>query len=410
MADRISRTEFIAVLAMLFATIAFSMDAMLPALGVIAQELSPADPNRAQLVVTIFALGMGLGTFLSGPLSDSLGRKPVIAAGCTAYIVASAVAAAAATLELVLVARFVAGIGAAAPRVIALAVVRDSYEGREMARIMSFVLLIFMLFPAMAPLLGAGIIAVAGWRGIFWAFCLFGLVSMLWMATRLPETLPPPRRVPLRPARLRAGIAEVVGSAQVILPTAALVLLYASLFSMISVIQPIYEVTFGRADSFPVWFFVCAVIATSSTLLNARIVGALGMRRVAGMTFLVQACVTALALGYFLQADFAAPLAFAMFFLWQTTVFYGMGLTAGNLNAMALVPVGHIAGTASSVVGALSTVGAVAIAVPVGQAFDGTPVPAAIAILCFQVTAWAILRRLPEPEPAPTPQTQPEVA
>ncbi|NVK58951.1 MAG: MFS transporter, partial [Rhodobacteraceae bacterium] len=161
------RPEFIAMLAMLFATIAFSIDAMLPALPEIGAELTPDDVNRAQLVVTSFVLGMGIGTFFTGPLSDTFGRKPVVLAGATLYVVMSLVAAQEDSLELLLVARLFQGLGAAGPRVVALAIVRDLHSGREMARIMSFVMMIFTIFPALAPSMGAVIIDLSSWRGIF---------------------------------------------------------------------------------------------------------------------------------------------------------------------------------------------------------------------------------------------------
>ena len=173
---RLPLPEFIALIAMLFATIAFSIDAMLPALPEIAQELTPADPNKAQLIVTSFVLGMGLGTLFAGPLSDSFGRRNVILAGAVLYCAASAVAMIAPSLETVLAARVVQGLGAAGPRVVSLALVRDLYKGREMARIMSFAMMIFMVAPAAAPLLGQQIISLAGWHAIFIAFILFAVL------------------------------------------------------------------------------------------------------------------------------------------------------------------------------------------------------------------------------------------
>ena len=187
---RLAQGEFIALIAMLFATIAFSIDAMLPALPRIAQELTPGNPNAAQLIITSFVLGIGLGTLVAGPLSDSFGRKPVIVAGAALYCLAAAVAYMAPTLETVLAARLVQGLGAAGPRVVSLALVRDLYKGREMARVVSFAMMIFALAPAFAPLLGSAIIAGFGWRGIFLAFITFSAASMLWLASRQPETLP----------------------------------------------------------------------------------------------------------------------------------------------------------------------------------------------------------------------------
>ena len=176
--------EFIVLIAMLFALTAFSIDSMLPALPQIAGELSSDEPNRAQLIIAGFVLGMGFGTFVTGPISDAIGRRGVILGGAAIYAVGAVLAWAAPSLELIIVARFLQGLGAAGPRIAAMALVRDLYSGREMARIISVMMMVFVLVPAVAPLLGSVIIQQAGWRSIFLAFILFaGLVSG-WFAMR----------------------------------------------------------------------------------------------------------------------------------------------------------------------------------------------------------------------------------
>ncbi|MGB1390920.1 MAG: MFS transporter, partial [Paracoccaceae bacterium] len=196
--NAVSKSEFIALIAMMFATIAFSMDAMLPALPEIGDELSPENLNRAQLILTSFVLGMGIGTFVTGPLSDAFGRKPVVYGGAVLFILACLVAWRSSSLELVLAARVIQGMAAAAPRVVGLAIIRDMFAGREMAKIMSLAMMVFTIFPAFAPLIGSGIIALIGWRGIFLAFILFSLISVSWLAIRLPETHPAANRRPFR--------------------------------------------------------------------------------------------------------------------------------------------------------------------------------------------------------------------
>jgi len=168
--QQLGQTEFIAMIAMLFATIAFSIDSMLPALPTIAAELTPLAPNNAQLILTSFVLGMGFGTFVAGPLSDSYGRRRIIVAGAVLYCAGAIAAYFASSLETVLLARVVQGLGAAGPRVVSLALVRDLYKGRDMARVVSFAMMIFTLVPAVAPLAASGVIALYGWRSIFIAF------------------------------------------------------------------------------------------------------------------------------------------------------------------------------------------------------------------------------------------------
>ena len=195
---RRSQAEFVGMMAMLFATIALSTDAMLPALPQIAAELSPGNVNQAQLVISSFFLGMGLGTIVAGPVSDALGRKPVIFACAVIYIVAAGLCYLAPSLEMLLFARVLQGIGAAAPRVVGMALVRDLYTGRDMARIVSLVMMIFMVVPAMAPLLGQVILLVGEWRTIFGAIAVVGLVANGWVLMRQPETLEPANRRPVR--------------------------------------------------------------------------------------------------------------------------------------------------------------------------------------------------------------------
>ncbi|MBY6005762.1 Bcr/CflA family efflux MFS transporter [Salipiger bermudensis] len=393
------RVEFIALLAMLFATIAFSIDAMLPALPEIGADLTPDAINRAQLVVTSFVFGMGIGTFFTGPLSDVSGRKPVLLGGAALYVAASILAAYAETLELLLAARLLQGLGAAGPRVVALAIVRDLYSGREMARIMSFVMMVFTLFPALAPSIGAVIIDATSWRGIFWAFVLFSSVASLWLMVRLPETHPRENRQPFRLPAFRASLAELLSHRVVVISIAVQALIFAMLFSMISTVQQIYDISFGRAESFPIWFGGVAILAASASVLNAALVMRLGMRFLISAMLAVQVVMAGITLALFGFGLSGTP-GFALFLVWQLSVFFQMGLTVGNINAIAMEPVGHIAGLAASVIGAVATVAGVLIAVPNGLMFDGTPVPLAAGIFVEAVLALALMRWLLRAEAA----------
>ncbi|MBN9889019.1 MFS transporter [Salipiger abyssi] len=393
------RVEFIALLAMLFATIAFSIDAMLPALPEIGQELTPDDINRAQLVITSFVLGMGLGTLFTGPLSDTFGRKPVILGGAALYIAMSLVAAQEDTLELLLLSRLLQGLGAAGPRVVALAIVRDLHAGRDMARIMSFVMMVFTLFPALAPSIGAVIIEMSSWRGIFIAFVIFASFSSLWLMIRLPETLPREHRRPFRFAAIWAAIRELLGHPIVRISIAVQSLVMAMLFSMISNVQQIYDISFGRGESFPIWFGAIAVLAASGSVLNATLVMRLGMRFLITAMLTVQVVTSGAALLLF-AGGVSGEIGFAVFLLWQFTLFFQMGLIVGNVNALAMEPVGHIAGLAASIIGSVSTVLAVLIAVPNALMFDGTPIPLASGIFVEAVLALLLMRWLARIEAA----------
>lgn len=390
----LSRVEFIALIAMLFATIAFSIDAMLPALPEIAQELTPDTPNRAQLILTSFVLGMGIGTLVAGPLSDSFGRKSIIVIGSVLYCIAALVAFVAPSLETVLLARLVQGIGAAGPRVVSLALVRDIYKGRDMARIVSFAMMIFTLVPAVAPALGQVVIASFGWRSIFLAFLVFSLVSTVWLYIRQPETLPPPLRRSFAASALWLALKDVLSYRVVRLSIAAQTLAFASLFGTLSSTQPIFDTTFGIREAFPAYFAAIAILAGASSLLNASLVGRLGMRRLVSTTFAVQVLLSGASVALHATGLLPATLVFPAYFLWTVGVFFMAGMTLGNLNALALEPVGHVAGMAASVVGSIATVLSVALAIPVGLMFDGTPVPLMAAITVFSAGGYLIMRQI----------------
>ncbi|WP_374425366.1 multidrug effflux MFS transporter [Paracoccus sp. (in: a-proteobacteria)] len=388
--------EFIAMLALIFAVIAFSIDSMLPALPQIAAELSPGNVNRAQLVLTAFVAGMGIGLLVAGPLSDTLGRKPVITAGFAIYALAAIAAVFANSLEMLLVARFVQGVGAAAPRIVALALVRDLYQGREMARITSFVMMIFILIPAVAPSIGMIIIQAIGWRGVFGSFVLLALVGALWLNLRQAETLPPAARRPLNLSALGASAREVLGNSQVQLITLVMTLGFGQMFALLSSAQQLYVDTYRTGDSFPLWFAAMALLSGGGTVLNARYVMRLGMRRIVSAAYAMQVVVSGSML-ILLMGDLLPPgLRFPAFFLWSVSVFFMAGVTFGNLNAMALQRMGHVAGMAASVIAAVSTIGAVLIAAPVGLLYNGTALPIVLAtLICSGLALW-LMRRVDE--------------
>ncbi len=400
----LGKAELTAMVAMMFATIALSIDAMLPAFPAIAEELTKTDPNKAQLVLTSFILGMGLGIFFSGPLSDAFGRRRVILVGAVLYGLAALLAVISSSLEMLIVSRFLMGIGAAGPRVAALALVRDRFKGREMAQIMSYVMMIFMLVPAIAPSLGAAILTFGSWRAIFASFILFAIGILVWTGLRLPETLAKEHRRPLSLRALRHASVEILRHPSARIAIFVQTLCLGILFSMITTVQPVYDVIYERAETFPLWFGLTALIAGSGSLLNGLLVARLGMRRIAATSLWSQVGFSGVmvALAFVLPA---AQVPFFTFVIWQCTVFFMVGTTMGNLNAIAMEPMGHIAGLAASVIGAISTVGAVLIAGPLGQLFDGSLRPLAGGVLLLALLSCYLMRRLAVAEAQIAPAT-----
>lgn len=387
--------EFIAMIAMLFATIAFSIDSMLPALPTIAAELSPDAPNKAQLILTSFVLGMGLGTLVAGPLSDTFGRRSIIVCGAILYCAAAVAAYFAQTLETVLLARVVQGLGAAGPRVVSLALVRDLYKGRDMARVVSFAMMIFTLVPAVAPLAASGVISAFGWRSIFIAFVGFSLLSTIWLLARQPETLTHENRRPFRAVPLIAALREVLSHRTIVTTIIVQTLIFGALFGTLSSAQPIIDIQFDRGDAFPLWFALVALCAGVASPTNAALVGRLGMRYLITFTLIGQIVITAIMLAMTLSGVLSETMAFAAFIIWMISIFAMAGLTLGNLNALALEPVGHIAGMAASVTGSISTVLAVMLAAPLGLAFDGSYLPLIIGAAIMVLLALALMLSIP---------------
>lgn len=389
----LGQVEFIALMAMMMAMVALAIDAMLPALSDIGRELSPKEEELAQLVIPFFVFGMGLGTLITGPLSDALGRRPVLIGGAMLYAAGSLMAMGSESIDMLVLSRIIMGLGAAGPRVVAIAIVRDQYAGADMARIMSFVMIVFMLVPAIAPAMGAAVIAIWDWRAIFAAFLVFAVAGSLWFALRQPETLSAPDRTPLRARMLWRALVEVLSRPVTRWCILAQMLAFGMLFSVLTTIQPIFAVTFERAAELPMWFALIAVVSALGSFANARLVMRIGMRRVIQMVLIGQIVLTS-ALILALLAGVGGTLGFAITLLWIMSVFLQGGLLIGNLNAMAMEPLGHVAGMAASVIASLATVGSVLIAVPLGLAFDGTVLPLALGILGCAIAAILVMTRV----------------
>ena len=389
--------EFVVMMAMLFASIALSIDAMLPALPAIAAEMSPGAENRVQLVIGLFFAGMGFGTLVAGPVSDAIGRKLTLLICAATFLVGAALCAVAPSLNWLLAARFLQGLGASGPRSVGMAMVRDLHKGRDMARIVSLVMMIFALVPAVAPLMGQAILLIGNWRLIFVAFIVFATFANLWVALRQPETLAPAARRRLSPGLLLAAARELVSHRLALISVLCQSLSLACLVATLSSQQGIFEQHFGRAASFPAWFAVIALCSILGSFVNSRMVVRIGMRGMVIWTYGGQLALTAVVLGLTVLGLMPEALAFPAHILWSIGIFAMMGLTMGNLNAMAMEDLGHIAGFAASVITATSTVLSVLIAVPIGLAFNGTAVPLMTGVALFAALAVALMTQAHKP-------------
>jgi DHA1 family bicyclomycin/chloramphenicol resistance-like MFS transporter len=377
--------QFVALIAALMATNALGTDAMLPALGQIGVDLHIAHPNAGQWIITSYILSSGVAQILYGTLADRYGRKPVLCASLVLYVLASLAAATAGSFSFMLLARVLMGLAAAGPRVLAVSIVRDCYAGRSMARVMSFVFLVFLAVPVLAPSLGQIVLLAAEWRAIFIGFALFGGVVLVWVVTRLAETLHPEDRRPIEVSQILAASRFTVSNRVSLGYTLAIMVLMGCLFGFINSSQQVFTVVFRHPLLFPACFAFIAAFMAVSALVNARIVSQFGSRLISHIALLGFIGFAGLHLAVVLSGHET---------LWtfvglQAPMMFCFGMLNSNFAAMAMEPMGHIAGSAASIQGFISIVGASLIGAVIGQCFNGTIVPLSVGFLAGGLLALA---------------------
>ena len=369
--------EFVLLIASMMALGALGIDAMLPNLPAIGDALGVTEENRRQLIITLYTLGFGGAQLVYGPLADRYGRRPILLGGLALYVGFSLIAAMSTSFELLLAARVLQGVGAAATRAIPVSIVRDRYAGREMARVMSLTSVVFMAAPIIAPSLGQAVLLVAPWPWIFGLLATLGGGVLVWSLFRLPETLHPEDRLPIQPRRILGSFALAAGNRTSMAYTGAQMVLFGSILGFVNSAQQIFADRFHAASLFPLVFAICASFVAMASLLNARLVGRIGMRVLSHAALLAFLAISAAHL-VVAASGHETLITFAAF---QAMTMFTFGLTSGNFGAMAMEPMGHIAGVASSFQGFLTMVGAGLIGLVIGQSFDGTSVPVAAGYL-----------------------------
>jgi DHA1 family bicyclomycin/chloramphenicol resistance-like MFS transporter len=363
--------EFVALAAALMALTALGIDSMLPALPAIADDLGVANANDRQHVITSFLVGFAVAQLAHGPLADRFGRRPVLGFALLFGILANVVAALADSFTLLLVARFAAGMAIAGARVITVAMVRDCFAGRAMARVMSLVFVVFMAAPVLAPAFGQIVLLFAPWRWIFVGNAVVAATILVWFWLRMPETLAPENRSPLGISRLAAGARIFASDRSAVAYTLATALLSGGLFGFINSIQQVMEVLFGRPELLTIVFASIAGTMAIANFTNSRIVMRFGTRLIshsALAAFIVIA-------GIHLVVAAAGGESLVVFIVLQALLMACFGLATSNFSAMAMENMGAIAGRASSLQGFISTLGGALIGAAIGQAFDGSTVP-----------------------------------
>ena len=372
-AHSLGRAEFIALAAALMALNALAIDIMLPALQQIGAALGVHDENSRQYIVTAYIIGLGGGQLVFGPISDRFGRRAPLFLGLILYIGAGLAAAFAPSFETMLALRLVQGIGAATTRVIAISAIRDVFGGRQMAEVLSLVMMVFMVIPVIAPSIGQLIMVFGAWPEIFLATAFLALIFGAWAAIRLPETLAPENRRPLTFASVTQGFGYVLTNRIALCYTLATTCIFGALFGFISSAQQIYTDAFDMADWFPILFAIGAGLMAVSSFTNSRLVGRIGMRRLSHGALIGFTLVNLV----WLVMAYLGVMPFALFFVLFSLAMFQFGWVGANFNSIAMEPLGHVAGTAAATQGFITTLGGGLFGALVGQAFDGSTVPLA---------------------------------
>lgn len=381
--------EFTLLMALLMSIVAISIDALLPALGIIGTELQVSHPNQVQLIIGCIFGGMAVGQLIAGPLSDAIGRKPILYTGILLYLCGSLICYTATTFDTLLMGRILQGLGVAGPYVTAISVVRDKYSGAHMARIMSLVMMIFILVPAIAPSLGQAILHIAGWRAIFLLYIGYALLIGCWIALRLEETLPEEKRIPMKATAFLHGFRHVISNRTTTLYMLCMGLSFGSFIGYLGASQQIFQDQFHTGERFSLYFGGLAIVLGIASLTNSFFVARLGMRNIclAAMSTIICASACFLILHYLVDS-----ITLPMFLIYAAILFFAFGLMFGNLNAIAMEPMGEVAGMASAITGAVSSVISLTLGTLIGQMYDNTLIPITCGFLGLGSLAWLFMK------------------
>ncbi len=361
------------MMAALMALNALAIDIMLPGLQQIGESLGVEDPNHRQYVVSAYLFGFGVAQLLYGPLSDRFGRRKPLLAGLGIYIVSAIAVVFIPSFTGLLVLRFIQGLGSAATRVISVSIVRDIYGGRAMAEVMSLIMMVFMIVPIIAPGTGQIVLLFGNWHLIFAFIAVVGIIVTWWVAKRLPETLHEDDVRPFTASSVLAGFMIVLTNRMALCYTLASTFILGALFGFINSAEQVYNQIYGLGVWFPVAFAAVAVFMSLSAFLNSRLVGRFGMRRLSHGALI--GFITTTLTWLLIQVLGPQPMPFPLFIILFALTMFQFGWIASNFNSLAMEPLGHVAGTASSVLGFMGTVGGAAIGALIGQSYNGTALP-----------------------------------
>lgn len=384
-----SEFEFIALMAFLMANAALSIDAILPGLNGIGASLQVVEANDLQLIVTMILVGLGLGQLFFGTLSDSFGRKPMVYAGITTFIVASLICMMAESLTIMLLGRVLQGIGLSAPRSISVSIIRDSYSGNAMARIMSFISVIFIIVPMVAPLIGQLILEYYSWQYIFGFQIGFILLVMLWFSTRQEETLTPENKKRFTRQLFGNGVKTFFSIKKTVVYTLVSGFVGGAFFVYLSAAKQIFQDQYGVAEQFGYIFAALAFSMGVASFLNSSLVIRHGMKRLATFFLIIFSLSALIYTALFYNSGNPHLAVIMVFFAIQ---FLSLGFIFGNVRSLAMEPIGHIAGIGAAINGFVSTLMAVPLAIFIGSFITDSALPIFIGFAVSGLLSLGLMR------------------
>jgi DHA1 family bicyclomycin/chloramphenicol resistance-like MFS transporter len=383
-----SRKEFLFLIASLMSIGALAIDAMLPALPNIVSDFGLPNRNHGQYVISVMFIGIGVGTILFGPASDSFGRRPMATIGLAIYGLGTIVCILSNSFFYLLIGRFLEGAGVGCIKVINTALVRDKYSGAEMAKIMSVVVSIFVIVPAIAPSIGQLVLMIGKWRHIFLILLAMGSICLVWFRMRQPETLPLDKRKPFTFQEVLKGLGVIIKTKRSLCFSISSGIIFGGFLGYLTSCQQIYDQTYHQGQYYSLYFGFAAILLGMMSFFNSKLVDRYGMiplaRTAMFVIFFASLLTSLLALsGFYLTLPY--------FLVYITLVFAPLGVLFGNLNSIAMEPLGEIAGLASSFLGSMQTFVSVSLGVLIGQLYDGTILNLTIgfcvtSLMCILVT------------------------
>ncbi|MCW8093355.1 multidrug effflux MFS transporter [Alteromonas sp. ASW11-130] len=378
--------EFVSLMALMTSFVALSLDAMLPALNQIGEALQADSLQQVHLIVSVFFVGMGIGQLFFGPFADAKGRRAAILLGLNIFAVGTLVCMLATSMEMLILGRVVQAIGVAGPRIASMAIIRDIYVGNAMARVMSFIMMVFILVPMLAPIIGQIVLHAFSWRHIFTLFLIMAVFVGLWFFIRQPETLPAHNRPKFRWKRLKVSCFFIFRNRMVMGYTLAMGCIFGSFLSYLSASQTIFQTFYQTGDNFPYYFAILAFSVGLASLFNGTMVMRVGMKRLCRSALYGVISFSLIFTALIHQWNGLPP-------LWMTVVtmfcgFFFIGILFGNLNALAMQPLGNMAGLGAAIIGSLSSLLAVPIAMAIDNFIHTTLYPIGVGFMIFASLAF----------------------